>query len=71
MNMKYLTLLSSLSLVACATGSNQHLHHSLQPYIGQTAAQVRSQLDLRAMGFKPPSTPFRQQTFSVILFSGM
>lgn len=63
MNMKYLTLLSSLSFVACATGSNQHLHHSLQPYIGQTAAQVRSQLDLRAMGFKTSQHPIQTADF--------
>lgn len=59
MNMKCLSLLSSLFLVACATGGNQHLHQSLQPYMGQTAAQVRSQLDLRAIGFKTSQKPIQ------------
>lgn len=59
MNMKCLSLLSSLFLVACATGGNQHLHQSLQPYVGQTAAQVRSQLDLRATGFKTSQQPIQ------------
>ena len=61
--MKYLSLLSSLFLVACATGGNQHLHQSLQPYVGQTAAQVRSQLDLRAMGFKTSQQPIQTAEF--------
>ncbi len=34
-------------------------NQSLQPYVGQTAAQVRSQLDLRAMGFKTSQTPIQ------------
>jgi hypothetical protein len=63
MNMKYLSLLSSLFLVACATGGNQHLHQSLQPYVGQTAAQVRSQLDLRAIGFKTSQQPIQTTEF--------
>ncbi|MFV5403826.1 MULTISPECIES: hypothetical protein [unclassified Acinetobacter] len=72
MNMKCLILLSSLFLVACATGGNQHLHQSLQPYVGQTATQVRSQLDLRAMGFKTSQKPIQTtESLSYTIFRDM
>ncbi|WP_336754802.1 hypothetical protein [Acinetobacter sp. USHLN143] len=72
MNMKCLSLLSSLFLVACATGGNQYLHQSLQPYVGQTAAQVRSQLDLRAIGFKTSQQPIQTTEFlSYTIFRDM
>ncbi|OIU79314.1 hypothetical protein [Acinetobacter sp. AR2-3] len=72
MNMKCLSLLSSLFLVACATGGNQYLHQSLQPYMGQTAAQVRSQLDLRAMGFKTSQKPIQTaESLSYTIFREM
>jgi hypothetical protein len=57
MKIKYLTLFSSLILAACATGGSHHLKQSLQQYVGQTAAQVRSQLDLSKMGFKITQEP--------------
>ncbi|MDN5511087.1 MAG: hypothetical protein L0G64_01980 [Acinetobacter sp.] len=44
-------------LAACATGGSHHLKQSLQQYVGQTAAQVRSQLDLSKMGFKITQEP--------------
>jgi len=63
MNMKCLVLLCSLILVACATGGKHHLNQSLQHYVGQTAAQVRSQLDLSAMGFKTAQQPIQTAEF--------
>ena len=70
--MKCLHLLSSLFLVACSTGGNQYLHQSLQPYVGQTAAQVRSQLDLRAMGFKTSQQPIQTaESLSYTIFRDM
>lgn len=70
--MKCLPLLSSLFLVACVTGGNQHLHQSLQPYVGQTAAQVRSQLDLCATGFKTSQQPIQTaESLSYTIFRDM
>lgn len=57
MKIKYLTLISSLFLLACATGGNHRLDQSLQHYGGQTTDQVRSQLDLNKMGFKATQEP--------------
>ena len=57
MKIKYLPLISSLVLAACATGGNHRLDQSLQQYVGQTADQVRSQLDLSKMGFKTTQEP--------------
>lgn len=57
MKIKYLTLFSCLMLAACETGGSHHLNQSLQQYVGQTAAQVRSQLDLNKMGFKTTQEP--------------
>src|SRR5690606_38926361 len=72
MNMKCLTRLSSLFIVACATGGNQHLHQSLQPYVGQTATLVRSQFDLRAMVFKTSQQPIQTTEFlSYTIFRDM
>lgn len=42
MKIKYLTLFSCLMLAACETGDSHRLNQSLQQYVGQTAAQVRS-----------------------------
>lgn len=55
--LQHLTLISSLFLTACATGGNHRLDQSLQQYVGQTADQVRSQLDLSKMGFKTTQQP--------------
>jgi hypothetical protein len=57
MKIKYLTLFSCLMLAACETGGSHRLNQSLQQYVGQTAAQVRNQLDLNKMGFKTTQEP--------------
>ncbi len=51
MKLKHLVLLTSLVIAACATGGPHRLK-SLQHYVGQTTAQVRSQFVLSKMGFK-------------------
>ncbi|WP_425915899.1 hypothetical protein [Acinetobacter sp. TSRC1-2] len=57
--LKHLALLSGLVLAACATGDHHRLNKSLQQYVGQTAAQVRSQLDLSKIGFKTTQGPIQ------------
>lgn len=57
--LKHLALLCSLVLAACATGGHHRLNKSLQQYVGQTAEQVRSQLDLRAMRFRTTQEPIQ------------
>ena len=60
-NRKHLSLANMLAclifLMACSTGGNHRLDQSLQQYVGQTADQVRSQLDLSKMGFKTTQEP--------------
>ena len=55
--MKNLVLLSSIFCMACATSGQKQLNQSLQSYIGQSADQVRKELDLSQFGYKTTSTP--------------
>ena len=55
--MKNLVLLSSIFCMACATSGQKQLNQSLQSYIGQSADQVRKELDLSQFGYKTTSAP--------------
>lgn len=55
--MKNLVLLSSIFCIACATSGQKQLNQSLQAYIGQSADQVRKELDLNQLGYKTIKAP--------------
>ncbi len=70
--LKYLALLSSLVLTSCATGGHHRLNTSLQQYVGQTAEQVRNQLNLSQMGFKIIQKPIQtRESLSYIIVRDM